>query len=143
MDVNIASLAHDVTVALVPVLPYLSIAGGKALEKAGEKITEGVWARGQALWNKLWPKVEHNTAALGAAKDLANMPDDNDAQAAMRLQLKKLLTEDSTFAQEIAKTFAELAPSNTTVIASGDRSVASQNMTDNVIITGDSNAVQK
>jgi hypothetical protein len=107
---DIATLAKDLAVFLVPFLPYLVKAGEKAFEKTGEQIGEKLipdlgketWERAQALWSRLHPKVETRPALQEATKDVALKPDD-DAVASLRLQLRKLLMEDTTLAEELSR----------------------------------------
>jgi len=47
--------------------------------------------------------VEHKEAAREAAGDLAATPDDGDARAAFRLQVRKLLAADPELAEELAR----------------------------------------
>jgi len=87
--------------------------------------------------------VEARSAALEAAQDAAAHPDDEDALAALRLQLKKLLAEDDSLAQELARLLEQARTAGQTVIASGDRSVAiGGNVSGSVIVAGDKNTVQ-
>ncbi len=83
------------TAFLTPFLPSLL---GKAVEKATEsasgKFGEVAFAKAQAVWAKLSPKVEAKEAAKEAVIDVANSPEDEDSQAALRKQLKKLLEQD-------------------------------------------------
>ena len=55
----------------------------------------------QAIWQKLQPQVAARPSAQEAAEDVAHHPDDPDAQAALRLQLKKILEADSALAGAI------------------------------------------
>jgi flagellar biosynthesis GTPase FlhF len=99
---------------LAPYLPYLlkglKLAGQEAARRPGEKAGEGGFEQAKALWEKLRPKVEAKPAALEAAQDAATHPDDEDTLAALRLQLKKLLAEDESLAQELANTLAQSRP---------------------------------
>jgi len=127
---------------LAPYLPYLfkglKLAGQEAARKLGEKASEQGFDHAKALWDKLRSKVEARAAALEAAQDAAAHPDDEDALAALRLQLKKLLAEDDSLAQELARLLPQSGPAGQTVIASGERSVAiGRDASGNVIITGD------
>jgi len=127
---------------LAPYLSYLvkglKLAGQEAAKKLGEKASEQGFDHAKALWEKLRPKVEAKPAALEAVQDAAEHPDDEDALAALRLQLKKLLAEDEPLAQELARLLEQTRPAGQTVIASGERSVAiGGNASGNVIITGD------
>ena len=70
-------------------------------------------------------------------------PDDADAQAALRLQIKLAMTADATLAEALEKFLAE-ATGKTTVTLKGNRSVGiGGNVKDSVIITGDRNKVRK
>jgi len=133
---------------LAPYLPYLlkglKLAGQEAARKLGEKAGEQSLDRAKALWEKLRPKVEAKPAALEAVQDVATRPDDEDALAALRLQLKKLLAEDEALAQELAHLLAQARPAGQTVTASGNRSVAiGGSVSGSVIVTGDRNKINQ
>jgi hypothetical protein len=105
------------TAFLSPYLPILLKLGGKAVEKATEsasgKFGEAAFAKAQAVWAKLSPKVEAKEAAKEAAIDLANSPEDEDAQASLRVQLKKLLEQDEELFKAIAQILQADAPDGT------------------------------
>jgi hypothetical protein len=105
------------TAFLSPFLPTLLRLGGKAVDKATEsaagKFGEAAFAKAQAIWGKLSPKVEAKEAAKEAAIDVANSPDDEDSLAALRVQLKKLLEQDEELMKAIAQILAEDAPDGT------------------------------
>jgi hypothetical protein len=90
-----------------PSLPFLMGLGQKALEKGAEKLgekgAEGLLPEAQEIWNKLSPQVQAKPSAQEAAADVAKNPDDKDALAALRIQLKKILEapENTTLAAEI------------------------------------------
>lgn len=88
---------------LAPCLPFLLNVGNKAVESASEKLGEDVWNKAKAIWAKLHPKVEAKEAAKEAATDVAESPEDEDLQASLRVQLKKILDADTALAEEIAK----------------------------------------
>jgi hypothetical protein len=137
------TLAQNVAAFLIPVLPYLVKAGEEAAKEAGKKFGGDAWERAKALWGILRPKVEAKPAAQEAAQDVAQAPADPDAQAALRQQLKKLLSEDLALTQEIAHLWAEARAAGVTVVASGERSVAvGGSVSGSTIITGDRNVVQ-
>jgi hypothetical protein len=133
---------------LAPFLPYLlkglKLAGQEAARKLGEKAGEQGFEQAKTLWEKLRPKVEAKPAALEAAQDAAAHPDDEDALAALRLQLKKLLAEDQALAQELTRLLEQARPAGQTVIASGERSVdIGGDVSGSVIVTGDRNKINK
>nr|MBD2215371.1 hypothetical protein [Nostoc linckia FACHB-104] len=63
--------------------------------------------KAKAIWAKLLPKVEAKEAAKEAAADVAQNPDDEDLQASLRVQIKKILDSDTALAEEIAKIWQE------------------------------------
>jgi hypothetical protein len=105
------------TAFLSPFLPTLLKVGGKAVGKAAEsvggKFGEAAFAKAQAVWAKLSPKVEAKEAAKEAAIDVANSPEDEDSQAALRVQLKKLLEQDDELMKAIAQILEADAPDGT------------------------------
>lgn len=104
MDIGL--LASAVTEMLLPLLPRLQRIGqeigGRALNDIG-KSAEG---KAGALWERMWCQIEGRPAARDAAEDIAANPADGDALAALRLQIKKLLTEDPELAAELFKLVA-------------------------------------
>lgn len=136
MDIN--ALASSLTTALVPLLPYLFKAGEKAAEETGKAVAGQSWEWGRSLWSKLKPKVEAKPAALEAAQDVAQTPEDEDLQVALRVQLRKLLTEDQSLAEEVSSWLEQGKAAGITVTASGERSVAiGGDAKGNTIVTGD------
>ena len=105
------------TAFISPFLPFLLKLGGKALEKSTEsasgKFGEAAFAKAQAVWGKLEPKVEAKEAAKEAAIDVANSPEDEDSQAALRKQFKKLLEQDEELFKAIAQILAADVPDGT------------------------------
>jgi hypothetical protein len=140
---DVTTLAKDLAVFLIPFLPYLLKAGEKAAEEAGKKLGGDAWDRAKGLWGKLRPKVEAKPAAQEAVQDAAATPNDNDIQAALRLQLRKLLAEDAVLAREIERVWQEAQQAGAIVIAAGERSVAiGRDVSSSTIITGDQNVVK-
>jgi hypothetical protein len=92
---------------LSPFLPFLLKLGDKAAEKATEsaagKFGEASWAKAQAVWEKLSPKVEAKESAKEAVLDVANAPEDEEFQIALKVQLKKMLAQDEALANAIAQ----------------------------------------
>ncbi len=140
----------DVAIAaqfLAPLLPYL-LKGSIELAKSaagelGKKLTTEAWDGLKRLAEKIQQKAKAKPALREALTDAANAPTDEDALAALRLQLKKLLAEDPDLAAEAARLLAGMQPGST-VIASGARSVAiGGNASGNIIVTGDNNEVKK
>src|ERR1700745_2619770 len=121
---DIGALASSLTTALVPLLPYLLKAGEKAAEETGKAVAGQSLEWAKSLWTKLKPKVEAKPAALEAAQDVAHAPEDEDLQTALRVQLKKLLTEDQSLAEEVSRWLDQGKAAGIIVTASGEHSVA-------------------
>jgi hypothetical protein len=87
---------------LTPYLPFFLGLGQKAIEKGAEKLGE---KEAEVIWQKLFPKIEAKQAAQEAVEDVAKNPDDGDAIAALRNQLKKILEapENTALAAEVAQ----------------------------------------
>jgi hypothetical protein len=140
---DIGALASSLTTALVPLLPYLLKAGEKAAEETGKAVAGQSLEWAKSLWTKLKPKVESNSEALAAAQEVAEAPKDADLQAVLRVQLKKLLTEDQSLAEEVSRWLDQGKAAGITMAASGDRSVAIEgDIKGSTIITGDRNKVK-
>ena len=136
---DIGALASSLTAALVPLLPYLLKAGEKAAEETGKAVAGQSWEWAKSLWTKLKPKVESNSEALAAAQEVAEAPKDADLQAVLRVQLKKLLTEDQSLAEEVSRWLDQGKAAGITVTAAGEHSVAIGGDVKGAIITGDQN----
>ena len=140
METDIALVAKEVAAFLIPALPYLVKAGEKAVEEVGKKIGGDAMEYAKRLWARLRPKAEAKPALQEAINDAAAAPEDEDAQAQLRLQLKKLLADDEQLAKDLQAVLTEAKQSGVTVIASGDRSVGiGGDVTGSTIITGDEN----
>ena len=92
--VTISALA---TGAFTLLQPHLKTIAVKAAEKVGELVPETIGK----LWERVMDKFAAKPAAKEAADDLLKNPDDADLQAQFRVQLKKALEEDETFAEQI------------------------------------------
>jgi len=140
---DIGALASSLTTVLVPLLPYLLKAGETAAEETGKAVAGQSWEWAKSLWTKLQPKVEAKPGALEIAQDAAQAPEDQDAQAALRRQLKKLLTEDQSLAEEVSRWLDQGKAAGINVTASAERSVAiGGDVKSSTIVTGDRNKVK-
>lgn len=100
---DIAALAVAVTAFLAPLLPYLLKGGEEAVKEVGKKFGAGIWDKGAELLKKLHGAEEVERAA----KEVANAPEDPDAEGALRLQLRKLLKADPALAVEVSRLLEE------------------------------------
>lgn len=129
--------------------PYL-IEGGKA---AAKKI-------GGSLVGAIERSFKGKPAAQEALDDMKNAPQDGDVQAALRLQLKKVIKADEALAAELEELLKEakaVAPatyqtavygSGTTAIgegavAAGERGVAIDGDAHGPIVTGDHSKIER
>jgi hypothetical protein len=135
-------LVQNLSAFLAPFLPYLLKTSEKAIEEVGKQLGADAWRRASVLWGKLRTKMEANPAAQEAAQDVANAPEDADAQAALRLQLRKLLSGDEILAAEMTRLWEVTETAGVTIIATGKRSVAAQKIEGSTIIAGDQNVVK-
>lgn len=135
------SLATGLTVFLAPLLPYLLKGGEKAAEEVGKKFGSAVWERATGLWAKLRPRLEAKPSAQEALHEVIQAPEDQAAQGALNLQLRKILAEDSDLARELAIWLEEAKQAGVRItVASGNRNVAiGGTVTGSTIITGDGN----
>jgi hypothetical protein len=140
MDV-VAPLAGQLVQILAPFLPYLLKAGEGLGNRAAEQLEDQGGKLAASVWARLSGKLAAKPAAQEAATDLAAQPADEDARAALRIQLRKLLADDPDLQRDLAAVLhaAESAGTTTiTVTASGERSVAiGGDARGNTIITGD------
>jgi hypothetical protein len=88
---------------LSPFLSYLLNRTEDVATAAAKRFGSEAWERAQAIWTRLGPKVEGKDAAREAAEDVAAVPDDEVARAALQHQFKKLLKNDAEFADEVAR----------------------------------------
>jgi hypothetical protein len=123
---------------LMPALPFLVKIGEDVASDAVKKIGHDAWNKAVFLWSKLQSKMIDNASLRQSVEDAADNLTDSDAQAALRLQIKKLLTSDSQFLAEIGAQLQREASGNT--VTANDRSVAAGgDITGNTIISGDKN----
>jgi hypothetical protein len=125
MDVQATSLLAANAVAVLA--PYLSKAAETVVPKAAEDLYKTVKAR-----------LSGKPAAEEALEDLKASPADEDAQAALRLQLKKLLVEDEAFVQELSEKLEKAQASGVAKrVSASSRGVAAGGNVSGTVFTGD------
>lgn len=85
-----------VATAWTALQPFLPVIATKAAEEVGKTAISKVWTA-------IEKKFDTKAGAKEALLDLVKNPQDADAQGAFRLQLKKLLEEDKSFASDLSK----------------------------------------
>lgn len=135
---DVASIAGGLTAILAPLLPYLLKLGDKAAEETGAQVGGDAWNLAKSIWTRIGPRLSEKTASQEVVADVAANPVDHDTQAALRLQLKKLLTAHPDLAQFVVD---ELSASPQAAVAvTGDRNVTiTGSNSGSTIITGDHN----
>ena len=107
---NSDSLAKIVTSLLTPAVPYMLKGWDQAWGEASKKMGADAWVLSKAIWIKLIDSLisksdgeQSKAYLLKTVTDLSNNPSDEDAQAAFRFQLKKILKGDPELCSEVAK----------------------------------------
>lgn len=136
---TITALAQSSFAALQPVLPWLAAKAAEGVAgEAGKKLFGTV---AEKIWRHISPRIQARPEAESALQDFLVDPGDADAQAALRLQIRKLLADDPSLATEVARILEGAKRTDGTV--RGDRSVAvGGDAISSPITTGDSNIVQ-
>jgi hypothetical protein len=106
-----------VTSAWTTLQPLLPVIAAKGAEEIGKRAVGEVW-------EAIKKKFDTKAAAKEALSDLLKAPEDADLQAAFRVQLKKLLEEDSAFAEEISRLLKPVAEGGYSAQLHGDGALA-------------------
>lgn len=142
---TVASLAIPVLTRFLPVIWKTAKSQGLEalgkitdglLDKAAESITDKSWETGRKLIEKLTSATSWNPVAQEALQDFAADPESSMSRDILKLQLQKLLTRDNELMGELAALLKTEQPSGISIVASGDRAVAAQNI-NAPIMTGD------
>ena len=118
---------------LIPFLPFLLKLGKDTTETVAEsaasKFGEAAWQKAQAAWTALSPKVNAKETVKEAVADVTNNPEDEDYQAALCVQLKKLLANDEALANQLTKILQSDSPNNTLTTQITQTVTGNQNQT--------------
>ncbi|GAA4053848.1 hypothetical protein [Streptomyces shaanxiensis] len=111
----------------------VSLYGADVLRRAEDVAASGTAHLGQRLLARLTGSRPQDTDGVArAVTDLAERRGGEDEQAALRVELRKLLRDDEDLRRELAL----LLPQNAAYSASGDRAVAVRH-NEGIISTGD------
>ncbi|MFF8727251.1 hypothetical protein ACF073_12275 [Streptomyces sp. NPDC015171] len=125
--------------------PYLSTAvsayGVAVFSRAESAAVDATANLGRRILQAVWRRRgEQGRAELEAAvQDAAEAPDDADAAAAVRQQIKRALREDAELLAELARMLPTGAET-VNVTASGERSIAAKTI--GTAVTGDHTTIQ-
>ncbi|MEU1734995.1 hypothetical protein [Streptosporangium sp. NPDC020145] len=128
---NVADLANQVT-------PYVVAAigayGGAVLAKTQDLAADESVNLGRRLLRRFVKREESRDRIESAVQDLADEPEDEDALAALRGQLKRALAADPELAGDVAR-LLRAASASTPVVNNGGQVVAGSSISgDNVQI---------
>lgn len=119
--------------------PYVTAAvgtyGAAVLVRAQEEAADATVGWGRRILRRIFADEVPETVI-----ELAQAPDDPDLQAALRVQIRRLLAADEELAAQVRAMVAEAraaTAATVTVTASGERSVAVGRDNNATIITGD------
>lgn len=123
-ELDLHALAQQVTTTLQPYFPLFAVEAAKA---TGQKVPAAI----EAVWTAVKDRFAKKAAAAEVLQDLVENPKDEDLQAAVRVQLRKLLEEDPAFAsalRPLAEAAANVQTTTTTYAADvqGDGNVTVQ-----------------
>ncbi|MCP9987825.1 hypothetical protein LUX01_15140 [Streptomyces sudanensis] len=123
------------------VVPYVTAAvaayGSAVVTRTADTAVDATVSLGQRIVQRLWSREEDREGLERAIDEVAEDPQDDDAQAALRVQVRRILRQDSELAAELAR----LLPARS-FTASGDGSVAVE-ANNGIISTGDGATIQR
>ncbi len=128
-------LVSETVKYLTPALPSLILAGNEALKEIGKKVGAEAIAAGEKIWAWLKPHAEQRLPLLEAAQEVATHPADTDGQAALRVQVRKLLEEHPGLVPELANVVQQIAVQRNVVDVSGAGAVGIWGNASGVTIT--------
>lgn len=128
----------ELEAVLADALPMMSAAvgayGAGVLSRVEDAAADATVGLGRRLLHRVWHRSAQPEALQGAVAELAQAPADPDALAGLRLQLRKVLAQDSQLLAEIA---GMLPARGAVATASGERSVAVGGNNSGIVSTGD------
>ncbi|MFE2942098.1 hypothetical protein ACFXKG_24070 [Streptomyces sp. NPDC059255] len=123
------------------VVPYITAAvaayGGAVVTRTSDVAADATVSLGRRIVQRLWSREENRDGLRQAIEEVAGDPADDDARAALRVQVRRILREDAELTAELAR----LLPTRA-FTASGDGAVAVET-NHGVISTGDGATVQR
>ncbi|WP_371632985.1 hypothetical protein OG693_18050 [Streptomyces sp. NBC_01259] len=121
--------------------PYLSTAvtayGVSVLTRAEDAAVDATANLGQRILQAVWRRrgEQGRTDLEAAVHDVAEDPEDGDAAAALRQQIKRALREDAALREELARMLPAAGAESVNVTASGERAIAAHTI--RTAVTGD------
>lgn len=140
-QMDIATLAKELSSFLFPILPFLLRIGESAAEESGKSLGSDAWDKAKALWGKLLPKIQASPVATDALEKARVRVEDERVKGAFELQIEEILSQDPNWTAELAKLWHQdnvagsLHANRRDVKVQGD-------VRDSIIIAGDHNQVR-
>jgi histone deacetylase complex regulatory component SIN3 len=136
-----SSLAKLVVENLAPAIPFLVKAGESATASVIKDIGVSAWQKSVSVWSKIKPEFNDHPKLKEAIQEVADDHLDKDAQAMLRLQLKKVLMQNPMLLDELSR-LVQNSDFSTNASASGKGSVvAGESINNSTIITGKDNNI--
>ena len=125
--------------AITSVVAALREYGGAVLNQAQADAAEATIGLGRRLLQRVFGTCKAGEPLPEPLADAAADPQDEDAVAALRLAIRKALAADPKLRGDVEKM---LASAGMSVTASGERSIAAQNIT-GIAATGDDTTINR
>ncbi|MFG3662404.1 hypothetical protein [Streptomyces sp. NPDC047706] len=139
-------MAVDVAQLVEQSWPFVGAAvgayGTAVLTRAGDAGATATVSMGQRVLHRLWRRLESRPHLLRAVEGAARDPEDDDAQAALRSEIRRLLREDEELARDLARLLSDAGPAGATYQAIGQGSVVA-GVNHGVISTGGDVTVER
>lgn len=113
------TLATAVTTLLAP---YIKKAGEKALDKLADQLPESIGK----VWDSIANRFKDKQDVADAANELAKNPENADNEVFFKMELKKALAKDESFASELTD-LIEQAKSDSSINIGGNGVIADHN----------------
>jgi hypothetical protein len=119
IDYDLTYVSAQLAMYLAPFTPWLVKMGeGIADEAAGD-----AWRSAKAIWARLRPAIRGDFRANEAVLELSAAPENEDLRAQLRVQLRRLLSDDDELASslvELLKALPQPKVSVTGIVNRGD-----------------------
>jgi hypothetical protein len=125
--------------AITYVVAALREYGGAVLNQAQADAADATIGLGRRLLQRVFGTRQAGESLPEPLADAAADPQDEDAVAALRLAIRKALAADPKMRSDVEKM---LASAGMSVTASGERSIAAQNIT-GIAATGDNTTINR
>lgn len=140
---GVLPVSGEVPTLAAEVVPYASAAaaayGGAVLAKVRDDAADATVGLGRRLLQRIFGTRQQGEPLPQPVADVIADPADEDAAAALRLAVRKALAADPGLQGEVRDM---LARAGATITASGERSIAAQDIS-GVAITGDNTTIRQ